>query len=337
VQAPRMAAMTSSLSPAVENTMNQAAVASGVLFAGKEKEAVTDKLRTTEIPAAARRAGAEIISTLLQSPTPVVDNPAHGVQAPRMAAMTSSLSPAVENTMNQAAVVHQEIAEPLGEKDAEKDVHLSRNIRESLLKTGLEEFAVSKGDVKQGLAMGDKGKPHAKEQLNVPGIMNTNVNAVLSPLSKEQSMAVPAGAILEQVAAQLPQAINKGSGRIRISLVPDNLGKLDMDLVVRESRVQIILTAESRTVQQTLQGHVEQLKESLQRQGLEVDGFNVLLQNGRQGRDDTAGGGNPFWNEYSRAAVDKKGMRDDNFLPMAGSFGPGRNAKKGAEGINIFV
>ena len=339
------------LPPAVENTMNQAAPALGSLFAGPAKDAVTDKLRTTEVPAAASRAGAEISSTLLQPSTQKVDNPGHGAQTSRVAAMASSLPPAVENTMNQAAsasgallartekaaVAHQEIAETLGEKDAEKDVHLSINTREPLVKAGLEEFAASKGDVKQGTAMDDKGRPHAKEQLNVPGIMNTNVNAVLSPLSKEQSMAASAGAILEQVAAQLPQAINKGAGRIRISLAPDNLGKLDMDLVVRESRVQIILTAESRTVQQTLQGHVEQLKEALQQQGLEVDGFNVLLQNGRQGRDDTAGGGNPFWNEYSRAAVDKKGTRDDNFLLAAGPFVPGRNAKKGAEGINIFV
>ena len=122
-----------------------------------------------------------------------------------------------------------------------------------------------------------------------------------------------------------------------MSLAPDSMGKLDMDLVVRESRVQIILTAESRTVQQILQGHVEQLKEALQQQGLEVDGFNVLLHNGRQGRDDTAGGGNPFWNEYSRAAVDKKGTRDDNFLPTSGPLVPGRHAKKGAGGISIFV
>ncbi|MFZ3252788.1 MAG: flagellar hook-length control protein FliK, partial [Syntrophales bacterium] len=275
-------------------------------------------------------------TTLLQSPIPRVDDPGRGVQAPGMAAMVSSLPPVVENTMNPAAAAHQKIAEPLGEEDAGKDVHLSRNIRESLVKTGLEEFVASQGDVKQGPALDAKSKPHAKEQLNITGIMNTNVNAVLPPLSKEQSMAGPAGAILEQVAAQLPHAINKGSGRIRMSLAPDSMGKLDMDLVVRESRVQIILTAESRTVQQILQGHVEQLKDALQQQGLEVDGFNVLLQNGRQGQGDTAGGGNPFGSEYNRAATDKQDAGNDNFLTTT-PFVPGQNLKKGAEGINIFV
>ncbi|MFZ3115480.1 MAG: hypothetical protein WA121_07770, partial [Syntrophales bacterium] len=39
-----------SLPPVVENTMNPAAAASGALFVGPEKEAVIDKMKTTEVP-----------------------------------------------------------------------------------------------------------------------------------------------------------------------------------------------------------------------------------------------------------------------------------------------
>ena len=143
--------------------------------------------------------------------------------------------------------------------------------------------------------------------------------------------------MLEQVTEQLSQAVSKGSGRVRITLVPESLGRLDMDLVVRENRVQILLTAESRTVQQALQGHVEQLKDALQRQGLEVDGFNVTLQHGQHGKDDPTGSGNPSWGEYNRAAADKKGMGIDHELATIAPFMPRHNLNNEAVGINIFI
>jgi flagellar hook-length control protein FliK len=148
---------------------------------------------------------------------------------------------------------------------------------------------------------------------------------------------VPTGSLLEQVTEQLPQAISKGSGRIRLNLIPDSLGRLDMDLIVRENRVQIVLTAESRTVQQSLQGHVDQLKDALQQQGLEVDGFNVFLQNDRRGQGDPAAGGNPFWGEYRQAATNNNGAEQDGLPATITPFAAGPNRKQGVEGINIFI
>ena len=254
-----------------------------------------------------------------------------------------------ENITNQAAAAAinawpekapfdgRQTAEPPGEANGEGDAILTKNIRELLVKAGLAEYIAPNGDAKQDPVMGDKGKSHTQDPFAVPEIMDIHINTAGTPLSKGQDVAVPTASLLVQVAEQLPQAISKGSGRIRLSLEPDNLGKLDMDLVVRENRVQIILTAESRTVQLTLQGHVGQLKDALQQQGLAVDGFNVLLQDGRHGQGDPAGGGNPFWSEYNHAAADKGAMGKDNFPATIAPFVSGQNLKKGAEGINIFV
>ena len=254
-----------------------------------------------------------------------------------------------ENITNQAAAAAinawpekapfdgRQTAEPPGEANGEGDAILTKNIRELLVKAGLAEYIAPNGDAKQDPVMGDKGKSHTQDPFAVPEIMDIHINTAGTPLSKGQDVAVPTASLLVQVAEQLPQAISKGSGRIRLSLEPDNLGKLDMDLVVRENRVQIILTAESRTVQLTLQGHVGQLKDALQQQGLAVDGFNVLLQDGRHGQGDPAGGGNPFWSEYNHAAADKGAMGKDNFPATIAPFVSGQNLKKGTEGINIFV
>ena len=345
----RMMGIAPSLPLAADSITNQAAVLlSTAINAQPEKTPVAGRQAVASSGEASR--GPAVSLAGLQTSPPWARPSDDGAPTARMMGIAPSVPLAADGTTNQAAILstainaqpektpvagRQAAASP-GEASREREATLPINVRESLAKTGLGEFVIPMGDAKKDPFPGDKGKPHLKEPFAVPEIMDLNIKTA-SPLSKGQDIAVPAGSLLAQVAEQLPQAISKGSGRIKLSLEPDNLGKLDMDLVVRENRVQIVLTAESRTVQQTLQGHVEQLKDALQQQGLEVDGFNVLLQNGRQGQRDTAGGGNPFGSEYNNPAMDKKGAGNDNFLTTATPFVPGQNPKKGAEGINIFI
>ena len=92
---------------------------------------------------------------------------------------------------------------------------------------------------------------------------------------------------------QIAKGVN-GPGRVKIALTPPHLGTLDMDILVRNNKVQIIIQAENNDVRQTLQSNVETLKNALSNQGLIADSINVIIQeksdspgNFRFGQDET--------------------------------------------------
>ncbi len=76
---------------------------------------------------------------------------------------------------------------------------------------------------------------------------------------------------------QIAKGVN-GPGRIKIALTPPHLGNLDMDVVVRNNKVQIVLLTENSDVRQILQTNVETLKNALGSQGLIADTISVNIQ-----------------------------------------------------------
>jgi flagellar hook-length control protein FliK len=72
--------------------------------------------------------------------------------------------------------------------------------------------------------------------------------------------------------------LKKGSGRIVITLEPPNLGTLNMDVRVQHDTVRMLLIADNHEVKQVLHSNLDQLKTALQGQGLNVDRFDVLVQ-----------------------------------------------------------
>jgi flagellar hook-length control protein FliK len=84
--------------------------------------------------------------------------------------------------------------------------------------------------------------------------------------------------IVSQVAKEIKESVTNEGGRIKITLNPPSLGSVEMDVSVRNNRVQVVLVADNKDVQQTLNNHIDQLKGSLQTQGLTIDRCDVLMQ-----------------------------------------------------------
>ncbi len=84
---------------------------------------------------------------------------------------------------------------------------------------------------------------------------------------------IDARALISQVAAQARKA-----GRIRIVLTPPRMGTLDMDVVVRDNKVQVILKAENNDVWHALKSNTTSLETALRNQGLMVDTIQVSVQ-----------------------------------------------------------
>jgi hypothetical protein len=85
-------------------------------------------------------------------------------------------------------------------------------------------------------------------------------------------------AVIDQI-MDAKQALNNGFGRVRITLDPPNLGTVNLEIVIRKERVEVVMTADNAGVQQALQSRADDIRTALQRQDLKIETFQVLLQN----------------------------------------------------------
>ena len=100
-------------------------------------------------------------------------------------------------------------------------------------------------------------------------------------------------AVIDQI-LDAKQSMNNGFGRVRITLDPPNLGTVNLEIVVRKERVEVVMTADNSGVQQALQSRVDDIRTALQRQDLKIENFQILLQdnatNQQQANSSTAFG-----------------------------------------------
>ncbi len=127
-----------------------------------------------------------------------------------------------------------------------------------------------------------KGKTISAEIRNEEIALNT-ANAVGSGSAKvEKSNSLSPGEIISQVTNEIKEMASNDGGRVKITLNPPSLGKLEMDVIVRNGKVEIVLVADNKDVQQTLNTHIDKLKGSLQTQGLTIERCDVFMQDKRE-------------------------------------------------------
>ena len=88
-----------------------------------------------------------------------------------------------------------------------------------------------------------------------------------------RNSGIDARALINQIASQA-----RKPGRVRIALTPPRLGKLDMDVIVRDNKVQVILKTDNNDVCQALKSNTAGLENTLRNQGLMVNTIHVSVQ-----------------------------------------------------------
>jgi flagellar hook-length control protein FliK len=111
---------------------------------------------------------------------------------------------------------------------------------------------------------------------------------------------------VNQLISHLPEGALKAPGRVRISLYPESLGNVDIDIIVSGSKVRVVLTADRADVMQALQGQQEQLKNSFQSQNLQLSSLDFQMRENSAAMDDGARGGN-LWQHENQG-----GSRNEN-------------------------
>jgi flagellar hook-length control protein FliK len=143
--------------------------------------------------------------------------------------------------------------------------------------------------------------------------------------------------LIDQIASQLHPEADKGFSRVRIALFPENLGSLDIDIIIRENKIRLVLMADRPDVRQVLQGHADQLRNALQSRGLQVDGIDFLFPPGFQEMDGGSGGSHLSWREDNGSA---KGGKKEGDVPASSAIPllvsrTNRGTMEG--GISLFV
>ena len=201
-----------------------------------------------------------------------------------------------------------------------------------------QEFAgLAEGQQDKLAAAGSMKKQGAPGGTN-PEVRDVSVGAgtfsVLPGRGIDNAAAAKPQAVMSQVLDGAAQILREGSGRVTMTLQPPRLGTLDLDVVVQDNRVTMVMLADNQEVKQMLQAGMDDLRNSLQDKGFQIDRLEVLIQN----RPDDAGSN--FWQEAGFGREDSAGREERKREQESGHTAQGppvRQVRTGDSGISVFA
>jgi flagellar hook-length control protein FliK len=138
---------------------------------------------------------------------------------------------------------------------------------------------------------------------------------------------------MDRVVQEAASLIEKGAGKVQMTLHPPSLGAVNMEVVVQNNRLELVLTAQHADVQQLLQANSEQLKNALSNQGFQVDQLSVLLK--REGFGFNLGGNFQWQGGAGQQPGNANGSVVTASMPETEVMLPRRDYETGA--ISIFA
>jgi flagellar hook-length control protein FliK len=157
------------------------------------------------------------------------------------------------------------------------------NIADKLGLANMDALQTLSGDMaeklknvsKENNIFGDKNN----QDISLNSISTINNSIVKTSSIDDNSL----GQIINRVVSGIKENASADGSRVKITLSPPSLGTLEMDVTVRNNKVEVIIVANNKDVQQTLNTNLDHLKGSLQNQGLTIDRCDVLMQSNREG------------------------------------------------------
>lgn len=169
-----------------------------------------------------------------------------------------------------------------------------------------EKVTTSSLNNKNNNAFADDSNGNSKQNIFENGRNNTEMNPdmtsninVASQLAKTFEAAfanefdVKPVDIVRQVVDSIKLNVTGQLKSMEIALNPENLGKVNLLVSVREGVVTAKLVAENEQVKKALEGQLNVLKENMSNQGLKVEAVEVTVQNNAFHNQDNFNGNNP--------------------------------------------
>ena len=104
-----------------------------------------------------------------------------------------------------------------------------------------------------------------------------NIQSQVTKAEFKMPQTVKPSDLINQVVEQAKVVIGHDKTEMVIHLKPDHLGKLELKVVTEQGIVAAKFIAESQQVKEIIETNMQQLKDSLQKQGINIDGVSVQV------------------------------------------------------------
>lgn len=131
----------------------------------------------------------------------------------------------------------------------------------------------------------------------------TQTSGTAAPQPAQADVSAPVGH--EQIAGQVREQLashdlKPGSDQITFKLSPDHLGDIKVNLSLEDQRLKVEIVAENKTARDSLLQHADSLKESLARQNISVEKFDVTTGGGSTGGQSNGNAQTGAWSELAK-------------------------------------
>ncbi|MBM7867111.1 hypothetical protein GTO89_10530 [Heliobacterium gestii] len=136
------------------------------------------------------------------------------------------------------------------------------------------------------------------------------VSAATKPALSREASNVMRTEVFRQIVANSELLKKADASELRIQLKPEFLGKVNLNLSVENGIVSVRIAAENPQVRQMIESNLNQLKQSLEEQGLRFDRVEVGV--GQQGTDSRHSAGDSQQSSAGRWGSQKSGQSDES-------------------------
>lgn len=134
----------------------------------------------------------------------------------------------------------------------------------------------------------DLGALQQNIDLNVANPEIFENHLVESKTQDIKQQAVTKSELIEQIVEKAKVTLTPEKSEMIVDLKPDTLGKLTLKIITERDAVMAKFTAENQQVKEILESNMDLLKDSLERQGFNVQGFSVSVgKDSSQNSDDS--------------------------------------------------
>lgn len=134
---------------------------------------------------------------------------------------------------------------------------------------------------------------------------NTAVSATSGSIQEQTQLPAVGEHVVKQLGERIAaHEIKSGSDQIVLRLTPENLGELKVNLKMENQRLTVEIVTESKTVTDALRQNSDSLRETLAKQNIKMDSFDVST--GSNGQDNLAGRNGRNLGEWQETARNRQ-------------------------------
>ncbi len=301
-------------------------VAPSVTLTGTEKSLHAEERSETAVVKQGAAQAAQLISAApdvsaqTENAEPQAVQQKMWVSAPLMSLAATAVHATEIQPENQP--VKHELRETSAKQDVEK---LDTAVTKGAVSTAEMNFGSSDG-APFGQSMNESFQPNvAHQQVKMEGHASVTSVAGTGAEAVDSSRTAPtADQVVHQVRERLVNHVAKpGSDQIVLRLTPEHLGELKVNLNMDGQRLKVEIVAENATVRDSLMQNTDLLKESLSRQNIKMESFDVTT-GGNSTTDSGRGQGD--WRELAQ-------RRQQNLWMPEGGY---RLAKQAAPAVAAY-